>query len=67
MPEKAGGYSLRIEGDKIVCGDHHHQCRALVGAFRLLLVELKRKDAVIKELDEKILHQEVGGLFKEGN
>jgi len=40
--------------------------RALVGAFRLLLTELKRKDQVIKELDGKILKQEVDGMFPGG-
>ncbi len=68
-PEPDGSHYIRVEGKLLVCGEkgHKHDCPVVVAAFRLLLSQIRMKDAKIKELQEEILKQEVGGLFKEGN
>ena len=68
-PEPDGSYNVRIEGTRLVCGEkgHNHECKIIVAGFRVMLLELRKRDQRIKELQEEILKQEVGGLFKEGN
>lgn len=73
MPEPDGSHYIRVEGQRLVCGEkgHNHKCPVVVAAFRLLLSQMRLKDAEIKKLketvQETILRQEVDGLFKGGN
>jgi len=68
-PEPDGAHYVRIEGNKLVCGEkgHNHDCKTIVAAFRVALAELRKRDATIKGLQEQILKQEVDVLFKEKN
>lgn len=62
-----GEFNLRVEGTKIVCHGHDHDCGILAAGFKVMLIEVRKRDQKIRELQEEILRQEVGGLFKEGN
>ena len=66
-PGVDGSFSLQIEGTKIVCHGHDHDCAVLSAGFRVMLLEVRKRDARIKELKEEILKQEVNGMFKGAN
>ncbi len=61
-PEPDGSHYLRVEGDQLICGEkgHDHKGKVVVAGFRVALLELRKRDAQIRQLQEKI-------LLKEGN
>jgi len=60
-PEPDGAHYVRIEGNKLVCGEkgHNHDCKTIVAAFRVALAELEAREIIEENAKRLMLEAEV--------